>query len=149
MNLHPKTSLWLFYLDILLVSMFMGVPTKASCLFGEDGCRLGTCISDSLGLHRTSTGKKNKRFKIGFKKKHLYIEAGENYLVQYLLKGDESGVVFLPTHTSSIFERTLLIKAALVITFSEAERLATVDRGWGLLTKWEKSSNWRLSKKRV
>lgn len=46
-------------------------------------------------------------------------------------------MVFLPAHTSSIFERTLLIKAALVITFSEAERLATVDRGWGLLTSGE------------
>jgi len=47
-------------------------------------------------------------------------------------------VVFLPTHTSSIFDRTLLIKVALVITFSEAERLATVDRGWGLLTSGER-----------
>lgn len=66
------------------------------------------------------------------------MKAGKNYLVRYLLKGDDSGVVFLPTHTSSIFERTLLIKAALVITFSVAERLATVDRGCGLLTRGER-----------
>lgn len=82
-------------LDILLVSMLIGVPTKGSGRFGEGGCRLGTCISDSLGL----------------------------------LEGDDSGVGFLPAQTSSIFERTLLIKAARVMTFSEAERLATVDRG--------------------
>lgn len=30
------------------------------------------------------------------------------------------------------------MKAARVITLSDAERLATVDKGWGLLTRGEK-----------
>lgn len=55
------------------------------------------------------------------------------------MEGDDSGVGFLPSQTSSILERTLLIKAARVITFSDAERLATVDRGCGLLTMDGKS----------
>jgi len=36
----------------------MGVPTKASGRFGEEGFRLGTCFSDPLGLNR----KYNKTF---------------------------------------------------------------------------------------
>lgn len=32
------------------------------------------------------------------------------------------------------------MKAARVMTFSDAERLATVDRGWGLLTRGGKTT---------
>lgn len=49
----------------------------------------------------------------------------------YLLRGEDSGVASLPTQTSSILERTLLMKVALVRTLSAAERLATVDNGCG------------------
>ena len=51
------------------------------------------------------------------------------------MNGDDSGVPSLPTHTSSILERTLLMKVALVRTLSAADRLATVDKGCGLDTE--------------
>lgn len=64
--------------------MLMGVPTKGSGRFGEEGYGLGTCFSDSLGLNRKS----NKTFNAeqGLKLKHFItykqkIKAGKNYLV--------------------------------------------------------------------
>lgn len=53
----------------------------------------------------------------------------------HLLRGEGSGVVSFPSHTSSIFVRTFLINAALLRMFSLVERLATVDNGWGLVTE--------------
>lgn len=48
-----------------------------------------------------------------------------------LLVGEDCGVAPLPNHTSSILVKTLLMKPALDITFSLAERLVMVDSGCG------------------
>lgn len=47
------------------------------------------------------------------------------------MNGEDWGVGFPPTHTSSIFDMTLWMNAALVSTFSLADRLAMVDSGCG------------------
>lgn len=72
--------------------------------------------------------------------KHKGSETGEGV---YLLRGEDSGVASLPTQTSSILERTLLMKVALVRTLSAAERLATVDNGCGRDTEKTKPLNER------
>lgn len=54
---------------------------------------------------------------------------------------------FFPTHTSSIFDRTLLMNAALVSTLSLADRLAMVDSGCGRDTKKNTLSKSRVTLK--
>lgn len=49
----------------------------------------------------------------------------------HLLAGEDCGVAPLPNHTSSILVKTLLMKPALDMTFSLAERLVMVDSGCG------------------
>lgn len=49
----------------------------------------------------------------------------------HLLPGEDCGEAPLPNHTSSILDRTLLMKPALDITFSLTERLVMVDSGCG------------------
>lgn len=56
----------------------------------------------------------------------------------YLLTGEDIGVATLPNHTSSILVRTLLMKPALDITFSLAQRLVMVDSGCGRETGAQK-----------
>lgn len=59
----------------------------------------------------------------------------ENIISAHLLEGEDCGVAPLPSHTSSILFKTLLMKPALDITFSLAERLLMVDSGCGRETR--------------
>lgn len=59
----------------------------------------------------------------------------DNIISAHLLEGEDCGVAPLPSHTSSILFKTLLMKPALDITFSLAERLLMVDSGCGRETR--------------
>lgn len=58
----------------------------------------------------------------------------------HLLEGEDWGEPPLPSHTSSILFKTLLMKPALDITLSLAERLLMVDSGSGRETRRKNAS---------
>lgn len=117
------------YLDLLLAAKATGVPTKASGRSTREGRGAGKGNSGTLGLQvQTSL-----IVTTGHQINHMTAAdvAGSK---MHLFCGEVSGVLSLPTQTSPILVRTLLIKAALVSTFSVVDCLATVDKGRGLET---------------
>lgn len=113
------------YLDFLFEVVVMGVPRKGS---GRAMEGLGVWTSTAWGLETTNSNKSDVNYfqiLIFFKK----------WFSADLLAGEDCGVAPVPNQTSSILSRTLLIKPALDITFSLAERLVMVDSGCGLETR--------------
>ena len=112
------------YLDLRLNVMVIGVPRNGSGRAKEEGFGLWTSVD--LGLAE----KKLKRVR-NLSNKSKLIKTISIFFSAHLLAGEDCGVAPLPNQTSSILVRRLLMKPALDITLSLAERLVMVDSGCG------------------
>lgn len=111
----------------------MGVPKKGSRGAREEA--LGVWMSAARGLLETRVTFNEKS-----KPTEKMFSISVCVCLAHVLAGELCGVAPLPDHTSSILTRTLLMKPALDITFSLAERLVMVDSGCGRGT-----GRWRVT----